>query len=160
MLQGLLSHAQAKSKIRPFPVLAFLAAPFVGTLALTVAGVVVLGVCSAIFEQGSIWFEAGILTALFSIPGGAPFYLLQGGSVFYLAWRLGARGPLIFAVLGGVANVATPVFAQGFIGVWTMWSATAEDPWLWWFTVPYAIAWGAAFGWLSQCWAQRGEPVP
>jgi len=45
--------------------LVFLAAPFVGTFVLTVAGVVVLGICSAILEQGSIWFEVGILTALF-----------------------------------------------------------------------------------------------
>ncbi|MEM6464913.1 MAG: hypothetical protein AAF679_00200 [Pseudomonadota bacterium] len=158
-----LGRAQKHAKLeqqRAFPIWVFLAAPLLGTLVAFLVGVVLsaLGVLISAQAEGALWVVG--LTAVYTIPGGYPFYVLQGGALFYLAWWLRVRGCLAYAALGFLANLATPITAQVLFAQTPLLSATAEAPELWWFTVPYAVIWGGTFGWFSKAHEKKSGQRP
>ncbi|MEM9268880.1 MAG: hypothetical protein AAGA78_08085 [Pseudomonadota bacterium] len=158
-----LDHAQNQSTLeqrRAFPIWVFLVAPLFGTLVAFLLGSVLsaLGVLISAQAEGALGVVG--LTAVYAIPGGYPFYFLQGGALFYVAWRLRVRGCLAYAALGFLANLATPITAEVLFAKTPLLSATAEAPELWWFTVPYAVIWGGTFGWFGKASEKKSKQRP
>ncbi|MEM9271211.1 MAG: hypothetical protein AAGA78_20005, partial [Pseudomonadota bacterium] len=125
------NHVTAEQR-RAFPFWVFLVAPLLGTLVAFLVGAFLsaLGFLISVQAEGALWVVG--LTAVYAIPGGYPFYVLQGGALFYLAWRLRVRGCLAYAALGFLANLATPITAEVLFAQTPLLSTTAEAPELWW----------------------------